>query len=53
LRSQQSLRQSTNYLPFIEPESTLPCSQHAATGPYPQPDESSPHLLTLFPQDPF
>jgi len=28
-------------------EGSLPCSKHAAAGPYPQPDESSLHLLTL------
>jgi len=32
----------------MEPEVSLPCSQEHATGPYPDPDESSPHLLTLF-----
>jgi hypothetical protein len=26
----------------------LPCSQQSANGPYPEPDESSPHLHTLF-----
>jgi len=25
----------------------VPCSQKPATGPYPKPDESSPHLFTL------
>jgi hypothetical protein len=38
---------------FIEPKYTIPYSQGHATGPYPKPDESSPHLPTLFPQDPF
>jgi hypothetical protein len=29
---------------FVEPESSLPCSQKLATGPYPEPAESSsPH----------
>jgi hypothetical protein len=37
----------------MEPESSLLCSQQTATGPYPEPDESISHLLTLFPLDPF
>jgi hypothetical protein len=28
----------------MEPESSLQCSQEPATNPYPEPDESSPHL---------
>jgi hypothetical protein len=32
----------------MEPEGSLPRSQEAATGPYPEPDASSPHLQTLF-----
>jgi hypothetical protein len=32
----------------MEPEGSLPWSQQPATGPYPEPDESSLHLLTIF-----
>jgi hypothetical protein len=35
----------------MEPESSLPSSQKPATGPYPEPDESSAQLLTMFPED--
>jgi hypothetical protein len=31
----------------MESEGPLPCSQQPATGPYPEPDESGPHHLTL------
>jgi len=34
---------------FLEPESSLPCSQEPAMGPYPEPNESSPHFTTVFP----
>jgi len=37
----------------MEPEGSLPCSQGSATDPYPQPDESSPHLPTPFPYNLF
>jgi hypothetical protein len=32
----------------MEPEGSLPCSQKLSAGPYSEPDESSPHLHTLF-----
>jgi hypothetical protein len=37
----------------MEPEGSLLCSKQTATGPYPEPDASSPHLPTLFPYYPF
>jgi hypothetical protein len=36
----------------MEPEGSLPYSQQPDTDPYPEPDESSPYLPTLFPEDP-
>jgi len=32
----------------MESEGSLPCSQEAATGFYPKPDETSPHLACPF-----
>jgi hypothetical protein len=33
----------------MEPKGSLPNLHYPATGPYPEPDESNPNLLTLFP----
>jgi len=33
----------------MEPKGSLPCSQEPASGTYPKPDASSPHLPTSFP----
>jgi hypothetical protein len=37
----------------MESEGSLPCPQEPATGPYPEPDASNPHLPNLFPYGPF
>jgi hypothetical protein len=44
---------SYNSQNFIESEGSLPCSQDTATGPYSEPDESSPHSPIIFIQDQF
>jgi len=41
-----------SHAPFTEPESSLSCSHEPATRPYPEPDQFSPHLPTLFPYEP-
>jgi hypothetical protein len=33
----------------MEPKCSLPFSQDPSVGPYPEPDESSPHHPILFP----
>jgi hypothetical protein len=35
------------YQHFMEPKDSLPCSQEPATGPYPEPGQSSPYLFIL------
>jgi hypothetical protein len=45
----QLVKKSPLPQPFTKPEGSLPCSQQPATGLYLEPDESSPHLPTIFP----
>jgi hypothetical protein len=33
---------------FKKPEGSLQCLKYLATGPYPKPEESNPHILILF-----
>jgi hypothetical protein len=40
-------------LPFMEHQGSLLCSQNPATGAYPEPEESSPHIQTQFLSDHF
>jgi hypothetical protein len=37
----------------MDPEGSLSISQETATGPYPEPDEFTSQISTLFPKDPF
>jgi hypothetical protein len=39
------------FMPFMEPESFLPCSQQPTNAPYPQQDVSNPQLPIRFPED--
>jgi hypothetical protein len=36
----------------MKPEVSLPHSQETSTGPYPEPNQSSPHCPILSPRDP-
>jgi len=37
----------------MKPKGSQLCSQKPATSPYPETDESRPHLPSIFPEDPF
>jgi hypothetical protein len=43
----------SNSPPLMGPKDSSLCSQLPATGLYPDPDAFSPHLSTLFTDDPF
>jgi hypothetical protein len=46
LRSRQLCSYSRTSQHFMECEGSLPCSQEPSTGPYPEPDQSSPYHFT-------
>jgi hypothetical protein len=53
---EEKLSWLSNSPPFVEPESSLPCSHEPIAGPYPEPNETSPNartssrsILILFP----
>jgi hypothetical protein len=53
LRRQPLLSHSKNSQHSMVIEGSLPCSQESAAGPYPEPDESSPHPATYFSKENF
>jgi hypothetical protein len=46
--AQITLSPSRNSVTFTKPKDPLSCSQEQATGPYLQPDKSSPHSPVFF-----
>jgi hypothetical protein len=53
LRSRQLCSYSRTFQHFMEPEGSLPCSQEPSTGPYLEPDRSSPYHPILALKNPF
>jgi hypothetical protein len=47
MRSRQLCSSSRASQHFVEPEGSLPSSQHFSTGPYPEPDKSNPYYPIL------